>query len=70
MIEGTIASIMDKGFGFIEVAGYEKNIFFHASECAGVNFEQLRKGDLVSIREIVATPKGYSASKVSLSDSQ
>lgn len=66
MIEGTIASIMPKGFGFIEVSGYDKNVFFHASECAGISFEQLRKGDKVSMREVATTERGYSASKVSL----
>lgn len=66
MHTGIVSNLNEKGFGFIEVEGYDKNIFFHASEVRGMKIEQLRKGDTVSMREILKTPKGYSAKAVSL----
>ncbi len=48
MFEGTIARIMDKGFGFIAREGEEKDLFFHASELQNVSFDDLREGDKVS----------------------
>lgn len=68
MIEGIIKNVSDKskGFGFIIVDGYDRDVFFHATECAGVEFEQLRKNDKVTIREITETARGYTASGISL----
>lgn len=64
---GTIASLVeDKGYGFIEVPGYERHVFFHAKDCRDIRFEQLRQGDKVSIGEIVAKERGNSAKNVSL----
>lgn len=66
-ITGKIISLlMDKGFGFIGVEGYEKNIFFHAKDCLGIRFEELQKGDIVSIGEIAEREKGNVARHVSL----
>jgi len=66
MINGIVSNVMKEGFGFIEVEGYDKNVFFHASECAGIKIEQLRKGDKVSIREVIETEKGFSGVKIAL----
>lgn len=48
MFEGTIARIMDKGFGFIAREGEEKDLFFHASELQNAAFDDIREGDKVS----------------------
>lgn len=67
--KGVIASLVDeKGYGFIEVSGYDKNIFFHAKDCRGIRFEQLRKGDRVQIGEIAQKERGNVARNVSLID--
>ncbi len=63
MQNGTIARIMDKGFGFISREGEEKDLFFHANEVAGTDFNDLREGDSVTF-EVVDGPKGPSATNV------
>ena len=63
MQKGTIARIMDKGFGFISVEGNDKDLFFHANELQDVNFDDLKEGDTVEF-EVVNGEKGPSAVKV------
>ena len=60
MLEGTVAHITDKGFGFISREGEEKDLFFHANELQNVRFDDLREGDKVTF-EIVEGPKGVNA---------
>jgi len=45
---GTIKTLTDKGFGFIAVAGQEKEIFFHSSALQNVSYDELNVGDNVS----------------------
>ncbi len=63
MQNGTIARIMDKGFGFISREGEDKDLFFHANEVTGTDFNDLREGDSVTF-EVVDGPKGPSATNV------
>lgn len=58
-MQGTIKKLTDKNFGFIAHEG-ENDIFFHASNLDGVEFNQLQEGDTVEF-EIEDTPKGKSA---------
>jgi CspA family cold shock protein len=62
MQTGTIAKITDKGFGFIQIEGQEKNVFFHSNECSGA-FDSFREGDTVTF-EVAESPKGPNAIKV------
>ena len=64
MQEGTIARLTDRGFGFISQEGEEKDLFFHANELQGTDFNDLREGDKVTF-EVVEGPKGLNASNVS-----
>jgi cold shock protein len=64
MQEGTIARLTDKGFGFIKIAGQEKDLFFHSNELDGVTYDELREGDKVTF-EVAEGPKGLNAVKVS-----
>jgi CspA family cold shock protein len=64
MQEGTIARLTDRGFGFIAQEGEEKDLFFHANELQGVDFNDLREGDKVTF-EVTEGPKGLSATNVS-----
>lgn len=64
---GTISSLVEeKGYGFIQINGFQKDVFFHAKDCQGIRFEQLRKGDKVSIGEILQKDRGNCARNVSL----
>lgn len=62
MQTGTIAKIMDKGFGFIQAEGQEKDLFFHMSEVEG-DFDSLKEGQAVTF-EVQDGPKGPSAVNV------
>jgi CspA family cold shock protein len=60
---GTIKALTDKGFGFINVEGQEKDLFFHSNSLVGVQFNELREGDVVSF-ETETSPKGMNAVNV------
>ena len=62
-MQGTIKKLTDKNFGFISQEGSEKDLFFHANELDGVEFNDLREGDAVSF-EVNDTPKGPAAVQV------
>lgn len=64
MQKGTIARLMDKGYGFIKRDGEEKDLFFHSNELQNVGFDDLREGDEVSF-EVAESPKGPNAVNVS-----
>jgi CspA family cold shock protein len=65
MEQGKIARLVaDRGFGFINRDGEEKDLFFHSSELQGVDFKDLREGDAVQF-EVSESPKGPNATKVS-----
>ncbi len=57
MTQGTIAGINPKGFGFIKVAGMEKDLFFHATDLVNVRFEDLNEGDSLEF-EVQDSEKG------------
>ncbi|KKU81577.1 MAG: Cold shock-like protein [Parcubacteria group bacterium GW2011_GWA2_47_8] len=63
MEQGTIVRLTDRGFGFIGREGEEKDLFFHANELQGVEFNELKQGDAVTF-EIAEGPKGPYATKV------
>ncbi len=62
-MEGTIKKLTDKGFGFIDVDGEEKDLFFHGNELQGVSYNDLKEGDRVSF-EKADSPKGPNATNV------
>ena len=61
-MQGTIKKLTDKNFGFIAQDGGD-DLFFHANNLDGVDFDQLREGDMVSF-EIEQTDKGNAAVNV------
>lgn len=58
-MQGTIKKLTDKNFGFIAQEG-ANDLFFHANNLVGIDFDQLREGDAVSY-ETENTPKGNAA---------
>lgn len=63
-MEGTIARLTDRGFGFISYEGADKDLFFHSNELKGVEFNELKEGDKVTF-EVADGPKGKNATNVS-----
>jgi len=63
MNKGTIARVTDRGFGFIKPEDGEKDLFFHANELNGVEFNDIREGDAVTF-ELSDGPKGPNATNV------
>jgi CspA family cold shock protein len=63
-MNGTIKTLMEKGFGFISREGETKDLFFHSKELSGVTFDELKVGDAVTF-EVVETEKGPAATNVS-----
>ena len=64
MQKGTIARVMDKGYGFIKSDESEKDLFFHMNEVQNAEFDDLKEGDEVEF-EISEGQKGPQATKVS-----
>jgi len=64
MATGTIKRIVsNKGFGFIQAEGMEKDLFFHSNALVGVSFDELKEGDTVSF-DTEDSPKGLNATNV------
>ncbi|MEI6316554.1 MAG: cold shock domain-containing protein [bacterium] len=55
--------IAEKHFGFIEVEGMEKDLFFHGNSVVGGSFDDMREGDMVSF-EVEDSAKGKNAVNV------
>lgn len=64
MEQGKISKLTDRGFGFISREGQDKDLFFHSSQLQGVEFKDLREGDMVQF-EVGESPKGPNAVNVS-----
>ena len=63
MMQGTIKTLTEKGFGFIAREGEAKDLFFHSNDLSGVSFNELQVGDKVTF-EVVDGQKGPSAKNV------
>jgi len=64
MEKGTIARLMDKGYGFIKTEASDKDLFFHSNELQNAEFNSLNEGDEVEF-EMTEGQKGPQASNVS-----
>lgn len=57
---------LGKGFGFLNVPGREKDLWFHANELiGGTKFSDLKIGDVLQFEDITHTEKGSAATGVS-----
>lgn len=63
MKKGTIARIMDKGYGFIKTDDSDKDLFFHSNEVQNTDFNSLKEGDEVEF-EVTEGQKGPQAVQV------
>ena len=57
LMQGTIKSLTEKGFGFITPEGQDKDVFFHSTALVDVTFDQLQVGDVVTF-EVEPSEKG------------
>lgn len=64
MQQGTVARLMDKGYGFIKPNEGGKDLFFHMNELQNAKFDDLKEGEAVEY-ELGEGPKGPQAVKVS-----
>jgi cold shock protein len=62
---GTIKKLTDKNFGFITPDEGGDDLFFHANSLVEAEFSSLQEGGKVEY-EVVDTPKGQAADKVTL----
>ena len=69
MAKGTIARLMDRGFGFIKTDD-GTDIFFHRSELDGVEFNSLREGQEVEFEKGKGRDNRPAAVKVKLAGTE
>ena len=67
-MKGSIKNLLN-GFGFITPEDGSKDVFFHANDLDGVDFEGLNTGDTVTF-EMGTSDKGPKAEKVALAPSE
>lgn len=65
MQTGIIARVTEKGFGFITTSNSDQDLFFHARDLDGVDFDSLKEGQTVTF-ESGTGPKGPIAKKVAI----
>ena len=66
MAKGTIARLMDRGFGFIKTEGGD--FFFHRNELEGVEFNDLSEGQEVEFEKGQGRDGRPAATKVRLTE--
>lgn len=65
MQKGSIARKTDRGYGFINAEGQDKDLFFHAKDLTeGLSFDDLKEGDEVTFEQSEG-PKGPQATNIS-----
>ncbi len=68
MAKGTIARLMDRGFGFIKTE--EGDLFFHRNDLEGVEFNTLREGQEVEFEKGKGRDGRPAAVKVRLTETE
>ncbi|MBT3349454.1 cold shock domain-containing protein [bacterium] len=63
-MKGSIKNLLN-GFGFITPEDGDKDIFFHANDLVGVDFESLKPGDVVTF-DVGQSEKGPKAENIAL----
>ncbi len=69
MAKGTIARLMDRGFGFIKAEEGE-DLFFHRNELEGVEFNNLSEGQEVEFEKSQGRDGRSAAVKVRLAETE
>lgn len=61
---GKVFSLGDRMSGFIRRVGIKEHLFFHADDCEGFDFKQLKKGDKVCFKVVEASNGDYAVEVV------
>ena len=69
MTKGTIRRLMDRGYGFIKTE-QEEDLFFHASDLEGVEFNSLNEGQEMEFEKGQGRDGRPQAVKVRLTETQ
>lgn len=56
---GVVHSLGDRLSGFIRRVGVKEHLFFHADDCQGFDFAQLKKGDKLCFKIVDASNGDY-----------
>lgn len=64
---GKVKTLTEKGYGFLEVPGQQKDMFFHLKSLNGVRFEELQTGDNM-VFDVEESDKGPHAINVERAD--
>jgi len=68
MATGTVKTVTDRGFGFIEMEGSDRDIFYHEKSLEGdLAVRKLKVGDKVTF-EVAESPKGKNAIDIKLAE--
>ena len=68
MATGTVKTVTDRGFGFIEMEGSDRDIFYHEKNLEGdLAVRKLKVGDKVTF-EVAESPKGKNATDIKLAE--
>ncbi|MFC2006336.1 cold-shock protein [Chloroflexota bacterium] len=70
MARGTIARLMDRGFGFIKTKEGGGDLFFHRNELEGVEFNNLSEGQEVEFEKGQGRDGRPAAVKVRLAEAE
>jgi CspA family cold shock protein len=70
MPKGTIKTLTDRGFGFIQPESGGGDIFFHRNDLEGVEFNSLRKGQEVEFEKGQESDGRPRAVKVKLAEAR
>ena len=71
MVKGFVKNVSPRGFCFVKITDnesvyYGEDIFLHSSRFINLDFNNLKKGDMVDIGMIKSTKKGLLGDEISL----
>ncbi len=71
MVRGYVKNVSPRGFCFVKITDNEnvysgEDIFSHSNQFSNLDFDKVKKGDIVDIEIINQTEKGLSGDRISI----